>query len=64
MTIERMDVTEAKRMLREIMRRMGLSPAAAEKRCVEADPKNAATYHEAMQEILQEDEGQEPLKSA
>ncbi len=64
MTTERVDITEAKRMLREIMRRLGLSPAEAEKRCVEADPKNAATYHEAMQEILQEEAEQEPLKSA
>ncbi len=64
MTSERVDITEAKRMLREIMRRLGLSPAQAEKRCVEADPKNAASYHEAMQEILQEEAESQPPKSA
>ena len=64
MTIEREDISEAKRVLREIMRRQGLSPAEAEKRCVEADPKNAATYHEAMQEILQEEAEQRPPKPA
>ena len=64
MTIERMDITEAKRILREIMRRQGLSAAEAEKRCVEADPKNAASYHEAMQEILEEGAEWQPPKSA
>ena len=64
MLIERVDISEAKRILREIMKRQGLSPAEAEKRCVEADPKNAATYHEAMQEILQEEAEQQPPKSA
>lgn len=64
MAIERMDINEAKRILREIMRRQGLSAAAAEKRCVEADPKNAASYHEAMQEILEEDAEWQPPKSA
>ncbi len=64
MTIEREDISGAKHILREIMRRQGLSPAEAEKRCVEADPKNAATYHVAMQEILQEEAERQPPKSA
>ena len=64
MTIERVDIGEAKRILREIMRRQGLSPAEAEKRCVEADPKNAASYHAAIQEILQEAAEQQPPKYA
>ncbi len=64
MTTGRVDISEAKRRLREIMRRLGLSPTEAEKRCVEADPKNAATYHEATQEILQEEAEPPPPKSA